>query len=106
MTKRSSSNTSDEIDLREYRFTECRTFGHAWTLAELNRENGAVALTLSCARCGTHRIDQASSRTGALYGRRYDHPDGYTGVGRHSRNEYRQTLVETIAVSTSKRRTA
>jgi hypothetical protein len=50
-------------------------------------------LSLRCIRCQTERYDIVSWVDGSLLQREYVHPEGYAMAEKHTRSEFRATLI-------------
>lgn len=85
------------------RFLRCRGgYNHAWDDcapppdASTARKPGTWQVWLRCTRCKAVRLDQVNRRTGALEGRRYWLPYGYSDPDLKGimRDAYRRELVQ------------
>lgn len=80
-------------------FTQCRVLGHAWwpvpdDAAWSTRRVWRHRLVLACERCGARRLDGIDAQ-GAVGGRQYDYPEGYsyTRDDTPSRHELRLAML-------------
>lgn len=83
------------------RFVECRMTGHRWVRQGDPTEEGAglYVIHFRCPSCKTRRHDRVT-RSGVLYARWYDRPDGYDlrGHGHATRRKavYRRVLLDRV----------
>ena len=76
-------------------YVMCRTLGHAWDDFIPMRKPAKFGdrLSLRCIRCETERHDVVSWVDGSLLQREYQHPEGYAMAAKHTRAEFRATLM-------------
>lgn len=82
-------------------FLLCRDLGHAWKLqgySRLEGGRGLIARRLKCRVCKTKRVDRITRTYGTVYGRSYEHPEGYSikgfGTLAADRSIYRRENME------------
>lgn len=83
---------------KDYPFTVCRSFGHAWFVDGTrppHKDEVAcrIVLILRCSRCGSFRSDWIGS-LGQIEYRYYQMVPGYALHGWEPRDEWRQTWLE------------